>query len=58
MENPILCTQQIRSLSLNVLPQMLQNFTVKLCVDSLALGDEFVMNNTVDVEKQDHYGLC
>jgi hypothetical protein len=57
VENPILCEPQIRPLSPNVLPQMLQNFAVKLCVDSLALGDEFAMNNAADVEKHDEHGL-
>jgi hypothetical protein len=36
----------------NVLPQMLQNFAVKLCVDGLALWDEFAMNNAADVKKR------
>jgi hypothetical protein len=58
MENPILRAPQIRSLSLNVLPEMLQNIAVKLCVDSLALGDEFAMNNATDVEKHVEHGLC
>jgi hypothetical protein len=44
MENPILCAPQIWSLSPNVLPQMPQNFTVKLCFDGLALEDKFAMN--------------
>jgi hypothetical protein len=48
---------QIQSLSPNVLPQMPQNFSVKLCVDSLALGDELAMNNTADVEKHKEHGL-
>jgi hypothetical protein len=39
VENSILHTPQIQSLLLNVLPQMPQNFAVKLCVDSLALGE-------------------
>jgi hypothetical protein len=47
MENPILHVSQIQSLLPNVLPQMLQNFAVKLCVDSLALGDKFAMNNAM-----------
>jgi hypothetical protein len=42
----------------NILPQMPPNFTVKLCVDGLVLGDEFTMNNTTDVEKHDEHGLC
>jgi hypothetical protein len=57
MENPILPAPQIQSLSLNVLPQMPQYFAVKLCVDGLALGDEFVMNNAMDVEKHDEHGV-
>jgi hypothetical protein len=57
MENPILRAPQIWSLSLNVLLETPQNFTVKLCVDGLALGDKFVMNNDADVEKQDEHGL-
>jgi hypothetical protein len=56
-ENPILCAPQIQSLSLNVLPQTQHNFTVKLCVDGLALGDQFAMNNATDVEKHDEHGL-
>jgi hypothetical protein len=44
MKNPILHMPQIRLLSPNVLPQMMQNFAVKLCFDSLTLGDEFTMN--------------
>jgi hypothetical protein len=57
VENPILRVPQIRSLSPNVLPQTPQNFAVKLCIDGLALGDEFTMNNTTDVEKHDEHGL-
>jgi hypothetical protein len=37
---------------------MLQNFAVKLCVDGLNLGDEFTLNNAVDVKKHDEHGLC
>jgi hypothetical protein len=58
MENPVLSAPQIRSLSPNVLPQTLQNFTVKLCVDGLALGDKFAMNSAVDVEKHYEHVLC
>jgi hypothetical protein len=58
VENPILRAPQIWSLLPNVLPQMPQNFTVKLCVDGLALGDEFAMNSAMDAEKLDEHGLC
>jgi hypothetical protein len=57
VENPILRAPQIRSLSPNVLPQTPQNFAVKLCVDGLALGNEFAMNNAPDAEKHDEHGL-
>jgi hypothetical protein len=57
MENPILRMPQIWSLPPNVLPQMPQNFAVKLCVDGLALGDKFAMNNAVDVKKHDEHGF-
>jgi hypothetical protein len=57
MENPIHLAPQIQSLSLNVLPQTPQNFSLKLCVDGLALGDEFTINNAVDVETHDEHGL-
>jgi hypothetical protein len=42
---------------LNVLPQTLQNFAVKLRVDGLALGDKFAMNNAADVKKHEQRGL-
>jgi hypothetical protein len=57
VENPILCAPKIQSLSPNVLPQTPQNFAVKLCSDGLALGDEFTMNNAVDVKKHDEHGF-
>jgi hypothetical protein len=57
MENPILCEAQIWLLSPNVLPQMPQNFAVKLCVDGLALEDEFAMNTAADFEMHDEHGL-
>jgi hypothetical protein len=57
VENPILRTPQIWSLSLNVLPQTMQNLTVKFYVDGLALGDEFMMNNAADVKKHNEHGF-
>jgi hypothetical protein len=57
VENPILRAPQIQLHSPNFLPQTPQNFAVKLCVDGLALGDEFAMNNAADVEKHDEHGL-
>jgi hypothetical protein len=57
LENPILRAPQIWLLSPNVLPQTPQNFEVKLCVDDLALGDKFAMNNAMDVDKHDERSL-
>jgi hypothetical protein len=57
MENPILRAPHIQSLSPNVLPETPQIFAVKCCVDGLALGDEFAMNNASNMEKQDEHGL-
>jgi hypothetical protein len=58
VENSILHAPQIQLLLPNVLPQTPQNFSVKLCVDGLALWDEFMMNNPADVGKHDEHGLC
>jgi hypothetical protein len=57
VENSILRAPQIRLLLLNVPPQMPQNFSVKLCVDNLALEDKFAMSNAADVEKHDEHGI-
>jgi hypothetical protein len=38
-------------------PSNAENFAMKLCVDGLALGDKFMMNNAADVEKHDEHGL-
>jgi len=34
------------------LPQPLQNLTVKLAIDGLTRGYEFLVNNALDVEKK------
>jgi hypothetical protein len=57
VENPILSTQQIWSLSQNVLPETPQNFAIKLCVDGLALGDEFEMNNVMYIKNHSEHDL-
>jgi hypothetical protein len=41
----------------NVLPQPHQNLTVKLATDDLTKGYEFLVDNSLHVEKNDHYGL-
>jgi hypothetical protein len=35
----------------NTLPQPLQNLTVKLAIDSLAREYEFIVDNSLDIEK-------
>jgi hypothetical protein len=42
----------------NALPQLLQNLTVKLAIDSLTRGYKFLVDNALDVEKKnDQHGL-
>jgi len=39
----------------NALPQPLQNLTVKLALDGLTRGYEFLVDNALDVEKNDQH---
>jgi len=39
------------------LPQPLQNLAVKLAIDGLARGYEFLADNALDVNKNDQHGL-
>jgi hypothetical protein len=41
----------------NALPHPLQNLTVKLALDGLTMGYEFLVDNSLDVEKNDQHGL-
>jgi hypothetical protein len=41
----------------NALSQPLQNITVKLAADDSTKGYEFLVNSSLDVEKNDHHGL-
>lgn len=52
VKDPVVNAPQIGSFSRNVLPQTLQNVTVDLSIDSLALGNEFSMYNMSDVAKK------
>jgi hypothetical protein len=36
----------------NAFPQLLQNLTVKLAIDGLTMGFEFLVDNSLDVEKK------
>lgn len=51
-KNPILHTPQIWLLLLNAFTQMLQNVVVELSIDSLVLGNEFLVYNSAYVEKK------
>lgn len=57
MGHPIAIMPQLRSLSLNVLPQTLQNITVQLGVDSLTLGDKFKMHNPAKIKENGEHAL-
>jgi hypothetical protein len=41
----------------DALPQLLQNLTVKLAIDSLTRGYKFLVDSALDVEKNDQHGL-
>jgi hypothetical protein len=38
------------------LPQPLQNITVKLSIDGLTMGYEFLVDNVLDIETDDQHG--
>jgi len=41
----------------NALPQPLQNLTVKLAIDGLTRGYEFLVDNVLDAEKKSMWDL-
>jgi hypothetical protein len=43
--------------ALNARPQLLQNCTVKLAIDGLTRGYEFLADSYLDVKKNYQYGL-
>lgn len=51
LEHSIVFASQFRSFSPNVFPQ---NIVVKLDVDDLAIGDKFMVHNSVAVEDNEH----
>ena len=57
MEKPIVFLPLVWTFAPNVLPQPLQNLTVKLAIDGLTRGYEFLVDNAFDAEKKDQYGL-
>jgi hypothetical protein len=57
VEKPIVFLPLVWTFTPNALPQPLQNLTVKLAIDSLTRGYEFLVDNALDVEKNDQHGL-
>jgi hypothetical protein len=52
VEKPIVGLPLVWTFAPNVLPQRLQNLTVKLAIDGLTRGYEFLVKNALDVEKK------
>jgi hypothetical protein len=57
VEKPIVFLPLVWMFVPNALPQPLQNLTVKFAIDSLTRGYEFLVDNALDVEKNDQHGL-
>jgi len=57
VEKPIVFLPLVWTFALNVLPQPLQNLTVKLAIDGLTRGYKFLVDNALDVEKNYQHGL-
>jgi len=57
MEKPIFFLPLIWTFAPNALTQPLQNLTVKLPIDSLTREYKFLVDNALDVEKNDQHGL-
>jgi hypothetical protein len=57
VEKPIVFLPVVWLFAPNALPQLLQNLTVKLAIDGLARGYKFLVDNAMDVEKNDQHGL-
>jgi hypothetical protein len=57
VEKPIVVLPLFWTFAPNALPQPLQNLTVKLTIDGLTRGYEFLVDNALDVEKNNQQGL-
>jgi hypothetical protein len=57
VEKPIVFVPLVWKLAPNALPQLLQKLTVKLAIDGLTRGYELLVDNVLDVEKNDQHGL-
>jgi len=51
MEKPVVFLPLVWTFLPNALPQPFQNLTVKLDIDGLTRGYEFLVDNALDVEK-------
>jgi hypothetical protein len=57
VEKPIVFLPLVWTFASNALPQPLQNLTLKLAIDGLTWGYEFLVDNALDVRKNDQHGL-
>jgi len=57
VEKPIVFLPLVWTFAPNAFPQPLQNLTVKLAIYNLTRGYEFLVDNALNVEKNDQYGL-
>jgi hypothetical protein len=57
VDKPIVFLQLAWTFAPNAFPQPLQNLTVKLAIDSFTRGYKFLVDNALDVEKDDQHGL-
>ena len=57
VEKPIVFLPFVWTFELNALPQPLQNLRVKLAIDDLTRGYEFLVDIVLDVEKNGQHGL-
>jgi hypothetical protein len=51
VEKPVVFLPPVWTFAPNVLPQPLQNLTVKLAIDGLTRGYKFLVDSALDVEK-------
>jgi hypothetical protein len=57
VEKPVVVLSLVWMYALNAIPQLLQNLTVKLAIDGLTRRYEFLVENSLDVGKNDPHGL-
>jgi hypothetical protein len=57
VENPIVVLPLVWTFAPNAVPQPLQNLTVKLAIEGLTRGYEYLVDNALDVEKKINFYL-